>query len=50
MRDEMMKSWIRGSVMLSISIVTAYPSAHAQPSAESANPVAAPAGSSEQSR
>jgi outer membrane receptor protein involved in Fe transport len=42
-----MKSWIRGLGLVSGSFVTAYHSAHAQPAAETMNPVTAPAGSSD---
>src|ERR1700677_3579901 len=41
-----MKSWIRGSAILSCSIAAAYHSADAQPAGETTNPVTAPAGSS----
>src|ERR1700761_7872871 len=50
MRDETMKSWIRGSVMLSCSIMAAYHSARAadaQPAGETTNPVTTPAGASD---
>src|SRR5271156_6031191 len=47
MRDETMKSWIRGLGLVSCSIVTAYHSADAQPAGETMNPVTAPAGSSD---
>jgi outer membrane receptor protein involved in Fe transport len=42
-----MKSWIRGSVILSWSIAAAYHSADAQPAGETTNPVTATARSSE---
>jgi outer membrane receptor protein involved in Fe transport len=42
-----MKSWIRGSVMVSCSIVAAYHSADAQQAGQSTTPVAAPVGSSD---
>jgi outer membrane receptor protein involved in Fe transport len=42
-----MRSWIRGSVIVSCSILTAHHSAHAQRSGDTANPVTAPAGSSD---
>jgi hypothetical protein len=39
MRDETMKSWIRGLGLVLSSILTAYHSADAQPSGETMNPV-----------
>src|SRR5580704_18882643 len=47
MRDETMKSWIRGLGLVSCSIVAAYHSADAQPAGEPMNPVTAPSGSSD---
>src|SRR3984957_13081617 len=47
MRDETMKSWIRGLGLVSCSIVTAYHSADAQQAGGTTNPATAPAGSSD---
>src|SRR5580704_14652213 len=47
MRDETMKSWIRGLGLVSCSIVAAYHSADAQPAGEPMNPVTAPSGASD---
>src|SRR5580692_12712584 len=47
MRDETMKTWICGLGLVSCSIVTVYHSAEAEPAGETTNPVAAPAGSSD---
>src|SRR5277367_2937407 len=47
MRDETMKSWIRGLGLVSCSIVTAYHSADAQQAGQTTNPVPAAVGSSD---